>query len=149
MRNPRFVVQRHASRTPHYDFRLECDGVFKSWAVPKGISNQIGERRLAIQVDDHSLEFGDFEGQIPAGEYGAGNLEIWDRGTYVVVKWSDDEILVRLSGNRLAGNYAIVRFLHGGERAWLVFRQRENNKTMDSDSETTHTARKCGPVGDD
>jgi bifunctional non-homologous end joining protein LigD len=79
---PAFVIQKHEARTLHYDLRLEKDGVFKSWAVPKGLPEQAGIRRLAVQVEDHSLEFGDFEGEIPAGQYGAGTIEIWDRGSF-------------------------------------------------------------------
>jgi DNA ligase D-like protein (predicted 3'-phosphoesterase) len=88
----RFVVQRHQGRTLHYDFRLERDGVFRSWAVPKGVPEELGIRRLAVQVPDHALAFGDFEGIIPAGEYGAGKIEIWDRGSYELHAWSDASI---------------------------------------------------------
>ena len=77
MSSARFVIQEHQARTHHFDFRLEKDGVFKSWAVPKGIPQEAGVRILAIQVDDHELPFGDFEGKIPAGQYGAGTVVIW------------------------------------------------------------------------
>jgi bifunctional non-homologous end joining protein LigD len=117
---PRFVVQRHQARTLHYDFRLERDGVFKSWAVPKGLPEEPGPQRLAIQVEDHTLEFGDFAGTIPAGEYGAGTIEIWDRGTYVPSVWTDSEVRFVLDGERFQGEYVLVRFRRKGEREWLL-----------------------------
>lgn len=123
----RFVVQKHHARTLHYDLRLEKDGVFKSWAVPKGVPEEVGVKRLAIQVDDHDLEFGDFEGEIPAGEYGAEHVEIWDRGTYESASWLDDETTFRFNGARLHGTYTLVRFPRGGEKAWLVFRRRNGS----------------------
>lgn len=120
----RFVVQRHQSRRPHYDFRLEKDGVLKSWAVPKEMPQQEGEKRLAIQVEDHTLEFGNFEGTIPAGEYGAGTIEIWDCGSYEAAEWTDDAIVVELHGERLRGRFNLVRFPRGGTNAWLIIRAR-------------------------
>lgn len=79
---PRFVIQEHCARTHHFDFRLEKDGVFKSWDVPKGLPEHTGIKRLAVQVDDHDLSFGEFEGQISPGDYGAGKISIWDSGDY-------------------------------------------------------------------
>lgn len=116
----RFVVQKHAARTLHYDFRLERDGVFKSWAVPKGIPERAGQRRLAIQVEDHPIEFGDFEGMISEGEYGAGSIEIWDRGHYEVREWDEDNVLFTLHGDRCRGLFRLIRFPRGGPRAWLL-----------------------------
>src|SRR4051794_24598780 len=101
----RFVVQRHDARTLHYDFRLERGGVFVSWAVPKGLPEEPGVQRLAIRVDDHALEFGDFEGEIPAGQYGAGTIQVWDRGDYDLLSWSEDRIEVELRGDRCRGHY--------------------------------------------
>jgi len=121
--NGRFVVQKHRARTLHYDFRLERDGVFKSWAVPKGVPETVGPRHLAIQVPDHPLEYGSFEGTIPKGQYGAGTVEIWDEGTYDLIEWSDETIGFVLRGQRLQGTYALVRFQRKGPRDWLLFRR--------------------------
>ncbi len=121
----RFVVQKHRARTLHYDFRLERDGVFKSWAVPKGIPETIGTRRLAVQVPDHPLSYGSFEGTIPEGEYGAGTVEIWDEGTYDLLEWSDDTIGFILHGQRYDGPYSLIRFDRKGPRDWLLFRRRD------------------------
>lgn len=120
----RFVVQRHEARSLHFDFRLERDGVFKSWVIPKGLPERQGVRRLAIQVEDHPLDFGNFEGVIPEGEYGAGTVEIWDRGGYEPYEWDDDRIVFTLFGQRLNGTYSLVRFRHGGDREWLIFKKR-------------------------
>ena len=123
--NGRFVVQKHRARSLHYDFRLERDGVFKSWAVPKGVPETIGPRRLAVQVPDHPLAYGSFEGTIPEGEYGAGTVEIWDEGVYDLLKWSDDSIEFTLHGQRLEGTYSLIRFQRKGLRDWLLFRRRD------------------------
>jgi len=119
----RFVIQKHQARALHYDFRLEREGVFKSWAVPKGLPEKTGIRRLAIQVEDHSLEFGKFQGRIPDGEYGAGTIEIWDRGTYDLQEWQEDRIGFTLHGERLQGTYSLVRFQQGDDRRWLLFKR--------------------------
>ncbi len=124
----RFVVQKHRARTLHYDFRLERDGVFKSWAVPKGIPETIGTRRLAVQVPDHPLEYGSFEGTIPAGEYGAETVEIWDEGTYELLEWSADTIGFILHGQRFDGPYTLIRFDGKGPRDWLLFRRRDEGR---------------------
>ena len=120
---PRFVVQKHRARTLHYDFRLEKDGVFKSWAVPKGIPEALGVRRLAVQVPDHPISWGSFEGNIPEGQYGAGTVEIWDEGTYEPHEWTDAAIGFVLHGRRLRGTYSLVRFHRKGPRDWLLFRR--------------------------
>ncbi len=121
-RKPIFVVQKHQARTLHYDLRLEKDGVLKSWAVPKGVPTEKGVKRLAVEVENHDLEFGNFEGTIPEGEYGAGTVEIWDRGTYEVEEWLPDRIVFRLDGTHLKGRYCLVRFKRARKREWLLFR---------------------------
>jgi len=120
-----FVLQKHHARTLHYDFRLEKDGVLKSWAVPKGLPTKPGIRRLAIQVEDHSLAYGDFEGTIAPGEYGAGTVEIFDRGTYEPCEWADDKIVFTLHGHWLDGTYTLLRYPAKGEKEWLVFKNAE------------------------
>ena len=124
-KRPRFVVQRHAARRLHYDFRLERDGALASWAVPKGIPLRRGERHLAVHVEDHPLEYADFEGTIPAGEYGAGTVEIWDRGSYELLEEKrDGGLTVRLHGERLDGVWTLVPAgLDGDPRNWLLLRK--------------------------
>jgi DNA ligase D-like protein (predicted 3'-phosphoesterase) len=121
----RFVIQRHNARTVHYDFRLERSGVFKSWALPKGLPTKPGVRRLAIETVDHELAFGDFEGAIPEGEYGAGKIVVWDRGDYVEEQWSENAITVFLCGTIVSGRYQLVRFQRGGDRTWLLWKIRQ------------------------
>jgi bifunctional non-homologous end joining protein LigD len=122
--SPRFVIQEHQARTHHFDFRLEKDGVLKSWAVPKGLPEEPGTKRLAIQVEDHPLEYGSFEGTIPSGQYGAGTVSIWDAGRYECQEWEPEKIVFTLHGRRLAGRYSLVRFPGGGENSWLLMKQR-------------------------
>lgn len=129
----RFVVQEHHARTHHFDFRLEKDGVFKSWAVPKGLPDAVGVKRLAIQVEDHALEFGGFEGTIPEGDYGAGEVRIWDSGMYDLVEWSLDRIRVNLHGTHAVGYYEILKFKHGKEREWLIIRRSGESATWQAD----------------
>ncbi len=132
----RFVVQKHAARTLHYDFRLELDGVLKSWAVPKGPSSNPKIKRLAIMVEDHPYEYRNFEGVIPEG-YGAGTVKIWDQGTYSVEGNSkrESERLIRqglkkgvihfsLEGERLHGQFALVQ-LTGRGNQWLLIKQKD------------------------
>ena len=119
-----FVVQRHSARALHYDLRLERDGVLLSWALPRGVPLRAGERALAVHVEDHPLDYADFEGEIPAGEYGGGSVEVWDRGTYELQRERPDGTLtVILHGRKLQGEWALVPAHLGGEkRNWLIVR---------------------------
>jgi bifunctional non-homologous end joining protein LigD len=116
-----YVVQRHQARTLHWDLRLEKDGVLVSWAVPKEPPTTKGVRRLAVQVEDHAVDYASFHGTIREGEYGAGTVEIWDHGTYQTERWSEKEIVVHIKGQRLNGRYCLVRFAKV-ENGWLLFK---------------------------
>jgi DNA ligase D-like protein (predicted 3'-phosphoesterase) len=120
-----FVVQEHHSRRLHYDFRLERDGVLKSWAVPKGIPETSDDKRLAVQVEDHPLEYAKFEGEIPKGEYGAGQVIIWDKGTYDTKVWTEKMVEVILNGQKLKGRYVLVPLKRAGEKNWLMIKGKE------------------------
>jgi DNA ligase D-like protein (predicted ligase)/DNA ligase D-like protein (predicted 3'-phosphoesterase) len=117
-----FVVQEHHARRLHYDLRLERDGVLKSWAVPKGIPEISGDRRLAVQVEDHPLEYRKFEGIIPEGQYGAGIVRIWDKGLYEPITWEENKIEIVVKGERMAGRYVLVKFKKAGKNNWLLFK---------------------------
>ncbi len=117
----RFVVQKHQATRLHYDFRLEMDGVLKSWAVPKGPPESTGIRRLAVQVEDHPVSYIDFTGEIPGGEYGAGSVEIWDAGEFRLEARTEDLIEFSLEGGRLAGPYVLV---HTDGRNWLLIKRK-------------------------
>lgn len=127
-RAPIFVVQRHDARRLHYDFRLERDGALASWAVPKGVPLEPGGRALAVHVEDHPLDYAAFEGEIPAGQYGAGTVEIWDSGTYELVEEKrDGGLTVHLHGKRLEGLWTLVPAkLDGDPKNWLLLKKRED-----------------------
>jgi bifunctional non-homologous end joining protein LigD len=129
-RGPIFVVQRHDARRLHYDFRLERDGVLLSWAVPKGVPLETGQRNLAVHVEDHPLDYATFEGEIPKGQYGAGTVEIWDTGTYELLEEKrDGGLTVRLEGERLQGIWTLVpAHLSGEEKNWLIIRKRDEDR---------------------
>ena len=117
----RFVVQKHQAHSLHYDFRLEMNGVLRSWAVPKGVPLEPGIKRLAVQVEDHPLEYIDFASTIPQGEYGAGSVEIWDKGKYTKDNQNPDLLEITLSGDKLTGGYALI---HTGDKKWLVIKRK-------------------------
>ena len=142
-----FVIQKHAARRLHYDFRLELDGVLKSWAVPKGPSLDPGEKRLAVHVEDHPIEYGGFEGVIPKGQYGGGTVLLWDRGTWIpedrdpAEAYRKGALKFRLSGAKLHGKWALVRM--GGKAAprkpgdhenWLLIKERDEEADPGSDA---------------
>ena len=125
-----FVVQEHRARRLHYDFRLAREGVLKSWAVPKGFPEEPETRRLAVQTEDHPLEYSRFEGTIPKGQYGAGTVRIWDKGLYELKMWTDDKIEFKLKGQKLRGNYVLVRTRRHAPKPqkreeWLLIKLRE------------------------
>jgi bifunctional non-homologous end joining protein LigD len=133
-RSLRFVVQKHRASSLHYDFRLEAAGVLKSWAVPKGPSLDPANRRLAMQVEDHPLEYGTFEGIIPKGNYGAGEVIVWDRGTYRPKNdlrpekaIGSGEIKFELRGKKLRGGFTLVKMRprDGADNAWLLIKERD------------------------
>jgi DNA ligase D-like protein (predicted 3'-phosphoesterase) len=134
-RKPLFVIQKHAARSLHYDFRLEVAGVLKSWAVPKGPSTDPADKRLAVPTEDHPLEYADFEGVIPEGEYGAGAVLVWDTGSYRNLSAEKEDpvsmeaalekghVEVWLEGKKLTGGYALVRT--AGDNRWLLIKMKD------------------------
>ena len=132
-----FVIQKHAARRLHYDFRLEMDGVLKSWAVPKGLPTRKGDRRLAIHVEDHPLDYGGFEGTIPAGNYGAGTVMLWDKGSYSAdnprASLTGGKIRVKLNGKKLHGEWTLVRMKKREDERqepWLILKSGEDQKAI-------------------
>ena len=135
----RFVIHKHAATRLHFDLRLEMDGVFKSWAIPKGPSLNPSETRLAVFVEDHPIEYGSFEGIIPAGNYGAGTVMIWDAGTYTERFRPEDEatesvllqglekghITFILKGRKLGGEFALIRLKEGQKKEWILIKKRD------------------------
>ncbi|MEE9323387.1 MAG: DNA polymerase ligase N-terminal domain-containing protein [Candidatus Aenigmarchaeota archaeon] len=117
-----FVVHCHESSHLHWDIRLEMDGVLKSWAIPKEPPTKPKVKRLAIQVNDHDLEYAKFEGKISEG-YGTGKVKIWDKGTYEIINRKDSKIVFKLNGKKLKGEYVILRFKKAGEKDWLIFKK--------------------------
>jgi len=117
-----YVIQKHQATHLHYDLRLEMDGVLKSWAVPKTPPTVTGVKRLAVQVEDHPVEYASFEGTIPEGQYGAGTVEIWDKGQYILKERDENKLVFEIKGNKLRGDYCLVRFK--GAKNWLFFKKK-------------------------
>jgi bifunctional non-homologous end joining protein LigD len=134
-----FLVQKHDASRLHYDFRLEINGVLASWAIPKGPSLSPADKRLAVRTEDHPIEYGDFEGVIPEGQYGAGTVMVWDRGTYETSdgrspeqQLANGEIKVVLHGQKLQGGFVLIRTGKGSadpaqEKSWLLIKQRDQS----------------------
>src|SRR5450755_3497689 len=120
----RFVVQEHHATRLHWDLRLERDGVLASWAIPNGIPAVPAENRLAVHTEDHPLEYIDFQGEIPKGEYGGGTMEIWDHGTYELYEWNDRKVEVTFHGERLSGRYGLfpIGSSSGSDQDWMIHR---------------------------
>lgn len=148
---PVFVIQEHDASTMHYDFRLEVDGVLKSWAIPKGPSVDPKVKRLAILTEDHPLRYADFEGVIPEDEYGGGTVLIWDRGTYENITDKDDgkrsmadavtdgHVLVKLHGKKLSGGYALHRTGDGEDDRWLLIKMDDDHADARRNPVSTET----------
>lgn len=119
-----FVIHKHYASHLHWDFRLEIKGVLKSWAIPKQPPRTKKVKRLAIQVEDHPLEYSKFKGEIPEGHYGAGKVEIWDSGTYELIEKTKNKIMFELHGKKLKGKYVLVKTNYGSkpEKSWLWFK---------------------------
>jgi DNA ligase D-like protein (predicted 3'-phosphoesterase) len=135
---PVYVIQLHKAKRMHFDFRLEVDGLLVSWAVPKGPSLDPKEKRLAVRTEDHPIEYADFEGNIPEGEYGAGTVIVWDKGTYENISTKDDKkgsmssalqaghIKVSLFGKKLRGGYTLIQTrMRGEDKNWLLVKDND------------------------
>jgi DNA ligase D-like protein (predicted 3'-phosphoesterase) len=121
-----FAIQKHHARHLHYDMRLERDGVLKSWAIPKGPPSASGIKRLAVETEDHPLGYQDFEGEIPEGNYGAGKVEIWDKGSYLPIEWKESVIVFEVKAEKLEGTFCLVKLKpkEVKDRNWLFFKKK-------------------------
>src|SRR5438309_6592774 len=137
-----FVIQKHAASHLHYDFRLELNGVLLSWAVPKGPSLDPNDKRLAMHVEDHPIEYGDFEGVIPAKQYGGGTVMLWDRGTWVpkgdpMETYGKGRLKFELHGEKLKGGWNLVRSRsgkYGGEKSWLLIKEEDDEARLGAEA---------------
>jgi len=154
-----FVVQRHKATRLHYDFRLELDGVLKSWAVPKGPSLNPKDKRLAMMVEDHPYDYKNFAGEIPKGNYGAGIVEIWDEGTYADIENSDTKVAEKnlraglksgdlkfqLFGKKLKGEFALVKLKNNEDNSWLLIKHRDKY-AIDTEYNSEELTPKNSPI---
>src|SRR6201989_156580 len=150
-----FVIQKHDASRLHYDFRLEMDGVLKSWAVPKGLPWEKGEKHLAVEVEDHPVEYATFEGIIPAGQYGGGTVMVWDRGSYHVYgedpmkALKDGRLHLVMDGEKAKGEWALIRTrMDGGKTQWLLLKSGESKKPISKkrDDESVKTGRTMAQI---
>ena len=118
-----FVVHEHWASHHHFDFRIEMDGILKSWAIPKEPPTEPDVKRLALQVEDHPYDYKDFEGTIPEGQYGAGKVIIWDKGTYELIEKTDKGFVVKMNGKKLNGTFVLFKFKP--PKNWLFFKKKE------------------------
>jgi len=150
---PIFVIQKHQATTLHYDFRIEVDGVLKSWAVPKGPSTDPSVKRLAVPTEDHPLGYADFEGVIPEDEYGGGTVMVWDRGTYRSLKEEEEgeeaksieqqlkegHVTIWLEGEKISGGYALIRTGEGDKARWLLIKMDDEKADARRNPTSTET----------
>ena len=127
LEHPVYVIQEHDATRLHWDLRFEIDKTLKSWALPKQPPQKIGEKRLAVSVDDHPIEYALFEGEIPKGSYGAGQVKIWDRGTFEIEEHTTKKLVVNIHGSKLKGKYCLVHFKPEGKN-WLFFKMKPYSK---------------------
>jgi DNA ligase D-like protein (predicted 3'-phosphoesterase) len=122
---PMYVIHKHAATHLHYDLRLEIEGVLRSWAVPKEPSTEEGVKRLAVAVEDHELGYADFEGAIPKGQYGAGRVDIWDKGSFEILEKTRHKIIIDIRGERLKGIFCLIKLKANVEsdKNWLFFKK--------------------------
>jgi len=164
-KKPIFVIQKHDARNLHYDFRIEVNGVLKSWAVPKGPSLDPKIKRLSIETEDHPIDYADFEGSIPEGEYGGGTVMVWDKGTYRNLKEKDGRevpmekcienghLTIRLEGKKLVGGYSLTRFKKE-DRQWLLVKMDDEEadarrNTVDTEPDSVLTGRTLEEIAEE
>ena len=164
----KFVVQKHAASHLHYDFRLEMEGVLKSWAIPKGPSLNPEDKRLAMAVEDHPYDYKDFEGIIPEGNYGAGTVIVWDEGTYEALDHEDEpvkqqekillselykgDLKIVLHGKKLKGAFALVHMKGRGENSWLLIKKKDDHastKDITKDDKSAKSGRRLEEIAAD